>query len=201
MTPPSPALQVRADTTAPPDSGSELQWYVGLLRGSLAQAPKELPRPFGALPRTAVKPVVVTPRSGRHPHLMQWLLQVDDDLAAVGESQRHHAARALGIHIGIGGVVDAITAALDGKQQLFGVVHEFEVGHYNLRMLKAPQILVRTLVLAASAAALFGCGQRGPLYLPTGPAAGQRATLPETLTPSRGSGATQVPAPAASAPR
>ncbi|MCZ8220125.1 MAG: lipoprotein [Acidovorax sp.] len=72
-------------------------------------------------------------------------------------------------------------------------------------MLKAPQILVRTLVLAASAAALFGCGQRGPLYLPTGPAAGQRATLPETLTPgsSAGSsaGATQAPTPAASAPR
>ncbi|CAN7237075.1 lipoprotein [Acidovorax sp. NB1] len=68
-------------------------------------------------------------------------------------------------------------------------------------MLKAPQILVRTLVLAASAAALFGCGQRGPLYLPTGPAAGQRATLPETLTPGSSAGATQAPTPAASAPR
>ncbi|OYD50919.1 LPS translocon maturation chaperone LptM [Acidovorax kalamii] len=68
-------------------------------------------------------------------------------------------------------------------------------------MLKAPQILVRTLVLAASAAALLGCGQRGPLYLPTGPAAGQRATLPETLTPSSGAGTVQAPAAAASAPR
>ncbi|CAN7250035.1 lipoprotein [Acidovorax sp. Leaf78] len=83
-------------------------------------------------------------------------------------------------------------------------------------MLKASQILVRTLVLAASAAALVGCGQRGPLFLPTGPAAAQRATLPETLTPNRdrtGSSvdnstpsasvppAAAAPADAASAPR
>ncbi|PTT18144.1 hypothetical protein DBR12_16690 [Acidovorax sp. HMWF029] len=68
-------------------------------------------------------------------------------------------------------------------------------------MLRAPQILVRTLVLAASAAALLGCGQRGPLYLPTGPAAGQRATLPETLTPSSGSATVPAPAGAASTPR
>jgi predicted small lipoprotein YifL len=65
-------------------------------------------------------------------------------------------------------------------------------------MLKAPQILVRTLVLAASAAALFGCGQRGPLYLPTGPAASQRATLPQTVTPGNNETNT-APSPAASA--
>jgi len=65
-------------------------------------------------------------------------------------------------------------------------------------MLKAPQILVRTLVLAASAAALFGCGQRGPLYLPTGLAASQRATLPQTLTPGNNDTNT-APSPAASA--
>ncbi|MFN3437954.1 MAG: LPS translocon maturation chaperone LptM [Acidovorax sp.] len=72
-------------------------------------------------------------------------------------------------------------------------------------MLKASQILVRTLVLAASAAALAGCGQRGPLFLPTGPAATQRATLPQTLTPGGSSSAAEVTAPAAapaaSAPR
>ncbi|MBD9531790.1 MULTISPECIES: LPS translocon maturation chaperone LptM [Comamonas] len=50
-------------------------------------------------------------------------------------------------------------------------------------MLRASQILIRTFVLAASTAALWGCGQRGPLYLPTDPAAAQRATLPETLNP------------------
>ncbi|MFN4119686.1 LPS translocon maturation chaperone LptM [Acidovorax sp.] len=73
-------------------------------------------------------------------------------------------------------------------------------------MLKAPQILVRTVVLAASAAALAGCGQRGPLYLPTDPAAQQRATLPQTLSPSRGAPGSstvqpEAPAAAASAPR
>ncbi|MFN9473974.1 LPS translocon maturation chaperone LptM [Acidovorax sp.] len=68
-------------------------------------------------------------------------------------------------------------------------------------MLKAFQILVRTVVLAASAAALAGCGQRGPLYLPSGPAAAQRATLPETLTPGAApSTATSAPqAPASTA--
>ncbi|WP_034694280.1 MULTISPECIES: lipoprotein [unclassified Acidovorax] len=61
-------------------------------------------------------------------------------------------------------------------------------------MLKAPQILVRTVVLAASAAAFNGCGQRGPLYLPAGPEAAQRATLPQTLTP--GAKTADAPAPA-----
>ncbi|WP_431151950.1 LPS translocon maturation chaperone LptM [Acidovorax facilis] len=69
-------------------------------------------------------------------------------------------------------------------------------------MLKASQILVRTLVLAASAAALAGCGQRGPLYLPSSPAAAQRATLPQTLTPGVGTASpAQPPAAVASAPR
>ncbi|HEX9720884.1 MAG TPA: lipoprotein [Ramlibacter sp.] len=51
------------------------------------------------------------------------------------------------------------------------------------------QILVSAhaarLALAASVVgALAGCGQRGPLYLPTGEAAAGRATLPQTLMPS-----------------
>jgi predicted small lipoprotein YifL len=33
----------------------------------------------------------------------------------------------------------------------------------------------------ALAAALAGCGQKGPLYLPDTPAAAQRATLPQTV--------------------
>lgn len=31
---------------------------------------------------------------------------------------------------------------------------------------------------------LAGCGQRGPLYLPTEPAAAQRASLPQSLDPT-----------------
>ena len=48
-------------------------------------------------------------------------------------------------------------------------------------MLTYLRILVRTLVLAFSAVTLGGCGQTGALYLPTEPAAAQRATLPQTL--------------------
>ncbi|MBK7720195.1 MAG: lipoprotein [Giesbergeria sp.] len=51
-------------------------------------------------------------------------------------------------------------------------------------MLIARQILVRTLVLAASGAVLAACGQRGPLFLPTEAAASQRASLPQTLLPT-----------------
>ena len=40
---------------------------------------------------------------------------------------------------------------------------------------------MRALVLAGSAAALAGCGQKGPLLFPQGPAAANRATLVETL--------------------
>ncbi len=43
----------------------------------------------------------------------------------------------------------------------------------------------RSSLAAAALAGLLGaCGQRGPLYLPTEPAAASRATLPQTLRPS-----------------
>ncbi|MDH6593023.1 putative small lipoprotein YifL [Variovorax sp. TBS-050B] len=52
----------------------------------------------------------------------------------------------------------------------------------------------------AAAAALSACGQRGPLFLPTDPAAAQRATLPQLLTPGgarRGDSEEAAPQPAA----
>ncbi|MBP9148193.1 MAG: lipoprotein [Rhodoferax sp.] len=52
-------------------------------------------------------------------------------------------------------------------------------------MLNLWQILVRTLVLGVGTAALAGCGQTGDLYLPTDPAAAQRASLPQTLLPAQ----------------
>ncbi|WP_223196275.1 LPS translocon maturation chaperone LptM [Diaphorobacter ruginosibacter] len=52
-------------------------------------------------------------------------------------------------------------------------------------MLKSCQILFRTIALGGIAVVTVACGQRGPLYLPTEPAAAQRATLPETLNPAR----------------
>ncbi len=66
-------------------------------------------------------------------------------------------------------------------------------------MLRANQILVRTLALAASAAALTGCGQRGPLYLPTDPSANERASLPQSLTPTSAP-ATKGSTPSSDAP-
>jgi predicted small lipoprotein YifL len=78
-------------------------------------------------------------------------------------------------------------------------------------MLNVRQILVtargRTVLMvciAAAGAGLAACGQRGALYLPTDPAAVQRATLPQLLTPG-GSGtsneaAAPKPAAASSAP-
>ncbi|MBD9403610.1 lipoprotein [Comamonas sp. CMM02] len=51
-------------------------------------------------------------------------------------------------------------------------------------MLNVYQILVRCIALAVCTAALSACGQRGDLYLPTEPAAQDRATLPDTVLPS-----------------
>ncbi|HCL84945.1 MAG TPA: hypothetical protein DIC45_00180 [Comamonadaceae bacterium] len=51
-------------------------------------------------------------------------------------------------------------------------------------MLTSRRILASTLCLAAAVASLAACGQRGPLYLPTEPAAAQRASLPDTLRPA-----------------
>jgi predicted small lipoprotein YifL len=52
------------------------------------------------------------------------------------------------------------------------------------------QILVSALCLAL-AAGLSACGQKGPLYLPTDPAAKNRATLPQVLTPGRNADAAE----------
>ncbi|WP_300174734.1 lipoprotein [Rhodoferax sp.] len=51
-------------------------------------------------------------------------------------------------------------------------------------MSKWTQILVRTLVLGVVAVNLLACGQQGPLYLPTHPAAANRASLPDALLPA-----------------
>ncbi len=50
-------------------------------------------------------------------------------------------------------------------------------------MLKVRQILVSALGLIVLGVGPAGCGQRGPLYMPTEPAATNRATLPDLLLP------------------
>jgi len=63
-------------------------------------------------------------------------------------------------------------------------------------MLNVRQILVSASGLALIGVGLSACGQRGPLFLPTDPAAKGRATLPELMLP----GVAPKPAAAASAP-
>jgi predicted small lipoprotein YifL len=68
-------------------------------------------------------------------------------------------------------------------------------------MLRVFQILVSALCLRLAlafcgVAALAACGQRGPLFLPTGEAAAGRATLPQTLYPAR---AASAPVPSGTA--
>ncbi|WP_394756161.1 lipoprotein [Rhodoferax sp.] len=67
-------------------------------------------------------------------------------------------------------------------------------------MLRFLQILVSTLVLASAAVGLSACGQQGPLYLPTAPAAAKGTPGPQAQTvavpPARlpaGAAATAVP--------
>jgi predicted small lipoprotein YifL len=71
-------------------------------------------------------------------------------------------------------------------------------------MLNVRQILVSAIGLALVGVALVGCGQKGALYLPTDPAAKNRATLPGLLLPGSSStddatrsGAAAAPIPAA----
>jgi predicted small lipoprotein YifL len=54
------------------------------------------------------------------------------------------------------------------------------------------QILVSAIGLVLVGVALGGCGQKGALYLPTDPAAKDRATLPDLLLPRSG-GASATP--------
>lgn len=65
------------------------------------------------------------------------------------------------------------------------------------QILVSPSAGRRLLALAALAGTclLAACGQKGPLFLPTGEAAAGRLTLPQTLAP-----AAVVPAQPASAP-
>ena len=64
-------------------------------------------------------------------------------------------------------------------------------------MLNVSQILVKGIGLAVLGVGLAGCGQRGPLYLPTDPAAANRSTLPQTLLPipTREESTTVIPSP------
>jgi predicted small lipoprotein YifL len=65
-------------------------------------------------------------------------------------------------------------------------------------MLKVTQILVIALGLPSVVVGITGCGQRGGLYMPTEPAAANRATLPDLVIPGTRKPSTTSPAPAPS---
>jgi predicted small lipoprotein YifL len=60
-------------------------------------------------------------------------------------------------------------------------------------------LIAARILVTASLPLLAACGQKGDLFLPTEPAAQNRATLPQTLRPGAGAPATSA-APAASTP-
>jgi predicted small lipoprotein YifL len=64
----------------------------------------------------------------------------------------------------------------------------------NLRRILCSGPWLRALAASAVLVATVGCGQRGPLYLPTEPAAANRATLPQVLNPA-GTSTSPTPAP------
>lgn len=78
--------------------------------------------------------------------------------------------------------------------QCWGSTVLSRVEKYNFTMLNVRQILVSAVGLALVGVGLTACGLKGPLRLPTEPAARNRATLPELLTP--GSNRTDPPTPA-----
>lgn len=145
-----------------------------LLAGAEGQLGEKFTRPFGVHPLLSIKPVVKSARPRGHPKFLQWLLQVHDNLTAVGESERDHATHPLIVDVGICGIVDAVAGTLQGAQSSFSVIQVFVVGHYNAKMINTHRILgalcgsQRLLVAAALMGAgllVTGCGQKGPLYL------------------------------------
>lgn len=153
----------------------EFQLQTGLLARAGGQALEKFTLAFGVQPLFAVKPEVKAAGAGRHPKLLQGFLQIDDDLATVGERQGDHSANALVVDVGIGAVVDAVAGPLQCAQGGFCVVQVFVVGHYNAiminkqRILGAAQGMSRPLLIAAmftTGLLVSACGQKGPLYLP-----------------------------------
>src|SRR5690606_3543300 len=123
------------ETRTGPFSGwTESQGPAGLLARAAAQVGEELALSLGVAPALAVELVVEAARAGGQPHLLQRLLQVHDDLAAVGKGERDHAADALVVDVRVAAVVDAVAARLDAGEQGFRAIEVFQIGHYNFHM-------------------------------------------------------------------
>jgi len=188
-------------------SRTEAQGLTGLLAGVARQVGKKFACALGVLPTAGHAFVMKAACARGHPNFLQGLLQVDDDLAAVVKAQRHHAARALIVDVGVRFIVDAVTRRLYRLQNGLGQVQVFKLGHYNpimfVLLLSQNRILGRRALaprqhgLAAYGLSallllsLTGCGQKGPLFLPSGQA------VPVTVVPAPNTAAPVPQAPAA----
>lgn len=103
-------------------SGTKHHRLASLRTGALCQSRIKPTTVLGVEPLSAIEFIVKSACFGGHPDFLQRLLQVDDDLAAVGKRQRDHAASALVVNVGIAGIVDPVACPLNGGQGLFGVV-------------------------------------------------------------------------------
>lgn len=65
-----------------------------------------------------------------------------------------------------------------------------------LRPILVSALAGRVLACAMALPLLAACGQKGDLFIPSGPAAAQRATLPQTLAPSTSVSTPTLPASA-----
>ena len=93
-----------------------------LRTGVLAETLKKFALAFGIGPLLAIKLEVVAPRACRQPHLVQGLLQVNDDLALVLKRERDHAADSLVVDVHITLIVDAVASQFNGFEQKFSAV-------------------------------------------------------------------------------
>ena len=130
------------------------------------QTAEKLALALGIHPLPGFQLKVKPTRLGRQPDFMQRLLQINNDLTLVWKNECDHASYPLIVDVCQGGVVDVVTAALNGFQQRFGLVKKIGVVHYNFTMLFYLRSLITAGCLGACAVFLVACGQRGPLYLP-----------------------------------
>jgi 4-aminobutyrate aminotransferase len=72
---------------------------------------------------STIKLEVIAARTGCQPHLVQGLLQVDDDLALVLKGEGDHAAHALVVNVGIAIVVDEVQSGVGRTGKMWAIEH------------------------------------------------------------------------------
>ena len=73
---------------------------------------KQFGRPLGVPPLAIDAFVVETARFCSQPDLLQWFLQINDELTFIGERDGNHPANPLVINVGISFIVDSVARQL-----------------------------------------------------------------------------------------